>query len=159
MSHAFRPLLLSTVLAASLTGCRIATAVVPLDEPSDVAIPVALPTELSFTPVLAQAPLRDTARIAGVPGRVAVLGLLNQTAPCFGLSSAATRTGDRIVIRLLAKEVSGTCNTFAAGAFDYDVGASTGAPGTYDVDVVHRIELNTGRVVETKVGGKRVEVK
>jgi hypothetical protein len=135
--------------AAALAACRVSTSVAPAE----------LPTELSFTSVLARPPMKDTARVAGVQGSVAVLGLLNQTAPCFTLSSAASRDGTRVVLRLTAQETPGTCATFAAGAFDYDVGVKGLAPGEYDVDVLHRVQFKDGRVAEEKVGGKRVEVR
>jgi hypothetical protein len=90
---------------------------------------------------------------------VLVLGLLNQTMPCFGLTSSAVRTGARIVVRLTATEVSSTCNTFAAGAMDYDVGVAGVPAGAYEVDVLHRVAFRDGRVVETKAGARRVEVR
>jgi len=142
-------LLLAVALAASVTACQAYTSVSAAD----------LPTELSFTPVLAQAPMRDTARVAGVSGSVAILGLLNQSPPCFSLASGATREGDRVIVRLTAKEAAQTCNTFAAGAFDYDVGVRGLAPGTYFVDVLHRVLFKDGRAVEERAGTRRVEVK
>ena len=121
--------------------------------------PTELPSELSFTAVLATGTLRDTARVAGVQGGMAVHGLLNQTPPCFGLSASATREGARIVLRLSAREAEGTCNTFAAGAFDYDVGVTGLVPGTYDADVLHRVQFKDGRVTESRVGAKTVVVR
>lgn len=142
---------LPLMLLMSLAACTMATTVVPEE--------LALPTELSSTSVLARAPMVDTARVAGVSGYVAVVGVLNQTAPCFGLGSAATRLGPRVVVRLTAQQVAGTCATFAAGAFDYDVGVKGLATGVYDVDVFHRVVFNDGRVDEAKVGSRRVEVR
>ena len=118
----------------------------------------ALPTELSFTSVLARPPMLDTANAAGVDGRIEVRGLLNQTAPCFALTSDAARDGERIVLRLVATEQPGTCATFAAGAFDY-VASIPGLPaGAYDVVVRHRVLFKDGRVTESKVGGGAVAV-
>lgn len=144
---------------AIVVACGGATAISSAGEPSDTTVPVSLPTELTSTAVLARAPLRDTARVAGVAGGAAVVGLLNQTPPCFALSSAATRTGSRVVVRMTAKETTGTCATFAAGAFDYDLGVTGLAPGTYEVEVVHRVERKDGSVVEQKAGGTRVAVR
>ena len=146
-------------LAASIAACRGSTSISPADLPSDSTIPVELITALSFASVLAKAPMQDTARVAAVQGGVAVVGLLNQTAPCFSLSSAATRWAEHIVLRLTAKEAEGTCNTFAAGAFAYDVGVKGIAPGTYEVDVLHRVLFNDGRAAEAKVGAMRVSVR
>jgi hypothetical protein len=141
--------LLAAALLATVAACRVSTSVSPAE----------LPTELASRAVLARAPMRDTAGVAAVRGGVEVVGLLNQTAPCFRLSSDATRAGERIVVRLTATEKAETCNTFAAGAFDYDVGVSGLAPGSYDVEVVHRVQLKDGRVAEEKVSARRVEVK
>jgi hypothetical protein len=148
-------LLASTVaLGACVSASLAATA-----PPADGTGPSALRTELAFESVLAQAPMRDTARVAAAPGQVLVAGLLNQTMPCFGLTSGAVRTGNRIVVRLTATEVNSTCATFAAGAMDYDVGVAGMAAGAYDVDVVHRVVFKDGRIVETKAGTRRVEVR
>ena len=103
--------------------------------------------------------MQDTARVAAVAAGVAVAGLLNQTAPCFSLASVATKTGAVIVVRLTATEGPGTCATFAAGAFDYDVGVTGMPAGTYDVDVLHRVVFKDGRVAESRVGARRVEVR
>ncbi|HET9013000.1 MAG TPA: hypothetical protein VFN38_14335, partial [Gemmatimonadaceae bacterium] len=119
---------------------------------------VELSTELTFTTVLAKAPMRDSAAVHASPGGVAVAGLLNQTAPCFGIASSATQEGERVVLRLTATETRQTCATFAAGAFDYGVVAKGLAPGVYDVDVVHRVAFKDGRTVEEKVGSQRVRV-
>jgi hypothetical protein len=152
-----RPLTLA--ITVSLAACSVSPTLSPADQSSDSAIPVPLPTELSSTSVLATPPMLDTARVAGVSGYVAVLGLLNQTAPCFGLTSAASRQGSRVVVRLVAQQVQGTCATFAAGAFDYDVAVKGLAPGTYDVEVLHRVLFNDGRVAESSVGARRVVVR
>jgi hypothetical protein len=129
-------------------------------DPAESTGPVALRTELSSTSVLARAPMQDTARVAGqAAGMVAVIGLLNQTAPCFALSSAAQRTGSLVVLRLTATEQPGTCATFAAGAFDYDVGVRGLAVGSYDVSVIHRVVFKDGRVVEAKVADRQVQVR
>jgi hypothetical protein len=90
---------------------------------------------------------------------VAVVGVLNQTAPCFALSSTAERTGSLVVLRLTATEQPGTCATFAAGAFDYDVAVRGLAAGSYDVEVVHRVVFKDGRLAEAKVGSRRAEVR
>jgi hypothetical protein len=153
------PRSLAFAISVSLGACSVSTALSPADQSSDNGIPVPLPTELNSTSVLANAPLVDTARVAGVSGYVAILGLLNQTAPCFGLTSAASRQGSRIVVRLVARQVQGTCATFAAGAFDYDVAVKGLAPGVYDVEVLHRVLFNDGRVAESRVGARRVEVR
>ena len=150
---------LALALAVSLAACSVTTTISPNGESSEGSVPVPLSTELNASSVLAQAPMVDTARIAHTGTYVAVLGLLNQTAPCFGLASSATRQGRHVVLRLVAQQVPGTCATFAAGAFDYDVGVKGLAPGMYDVDVVHRVQFNDGRVVEAKVGARRVEVR
>ena len=155
--HLRLPLVLA--LATSLAACSITTTISPSGESSDDSIPIALPTELNAASVLAQASLADTARVAGTGTYVAIMGLLNQTAPCYGLAAVATRQGNRVVVRMIAQQVAGTCATFAAGAFDYDVGVKGLAPGTYDVEVLHRVQFNDGRVVESKVGGRRVEVR
>jgi hypothetical protein len=152
-----RPLVLAIVV--SLAACGVSPTLSPADQSSDAAIPVLLPTELNSTSVLAKAPMVDTARVAGVSGYVAILGLLHQTAPCFGLTSAASRQGSRVVVRLVAQQVQGTCATFAAGAFDYDVAVKGLAPGTYDVEVLHRVVFNDGRVAEASVGARRVGVR
>lgn len=143
------PIALVIAAASSLGACSVYRTVSPSP----------FPTELNFTSVLAKAPMTDTARVAGVAGKVVAVGLLNQTPPCFGLTSDAAKESQRIVLRLTATEVSGTCNTFAAGAFDYNVGVSGVAPGTYDVEVVHRVLFKDGRAEEHTVGAKRVEVK
>ena len=151
-------LLRALALCAPLAGCSVTSTIAPSGQSSDASVPVVLPTELDATSVLATAPMLDTARVAGVGTYVAVLGLLNQTAPCFGLSSTATRQGTRVVVRLTAQQVEGTCATFAAGAFDYDVGVKGLSAGTYDVEVVHRVVLNDGRISESTVGARRVDV-
>jgi hypothetical protein len=143
-------------LSALLGACGMSATLAPAESPD----PIALPTELSSTSVLAQASMQDTARVAGaIVGMVGVIGLLNQTAPCFALSSAAQRTGSLVVLRLTATERPGTCATFAAGAFDYDVAVRGLAAGIYDVEVLHRVVFKDGRVSETKAGSRRVEVK
>jgi hypothetical protein len=147
------------VLGLSLAACGVTTVVSPSGESGDHSEPVALPTELNAEHVLATAPMVDTARVAGTGTYVAVMGLLNQTAPCFGLSSSATRQGSRVVVRIVVQQVQGTCATFAAGAFEYDVGVKGLPPGTYDVDVVHRVRFNDGRVEESKVGARTVKVR
>ena len=157
-NHQQLVLLAVAALAIPIAACRVATPISPAERPSDSTAPTPLPTELSFTSVLAKMPMQDTARVAGALGSVVVVGLLNQTAPCFGLSSAATRTANRIVLRLVATEVQGTCNTFAAGAFDYDVGVTAVAAGVYEVSVLHRVIAKDGRVIEAEVGARRVEV-
>jgi Zn-dependent alcohol dehydrogenase len=145
---------LAAVLAASSAACSITTAV------SQAEVPEVLVTELSASSVLARAPMQDTARVAGsVVGMVGVIGLLNQTAPCFALSAAAQRAGSSVVVRITATEQPGTCATFAAGAFDYDVAVRGLAAGAYDVDVMHRVQFKDGRVTEAKVGARRVEVR
>jgi hypothetical protein len=141
-----------TVAAA----CTVTPVVSPADSSGE---PSPLRVELSPNPVLATPPARDTARVAGVTGGVAVVGVLNQTAPCFALSASATRTNTRVLVLMTATEAPGTCATFAAGAFEYDVGVQGLASGTYDVDIVHRVVRNDGTVVEATVGGKRVQVK
>jgi hypothetical protein len=149
-------LVLSVASSAMLGACTTSATLAPADSTP----PIALATELSSTSVLAHVPMQDTARVAGsAAGMVAVVGLLNQTAPCFALSAAAERAGSRVVLRLIATEQPGTCATFAAGAFDYDVGIRGLAAGSYDVDVVHRVVFKDGRVAEAKAGGRRVEVK
>lgn len=150
---------LACVLAGTLAGCTITTGLSTVELPDDASIPEALATELSSTNVLATAAMKDTARVAGVSGYVAVLGLLNLTAPCFGLSSTAARSGGYVALRVIATEVPHACATFAAGAFDYDVGVKGLAPGSYRVDVLHRVVLRDGRTTETRVGGKVVEVR
>jgi hypothetical protein len=143
-------------LSALLGACSMSTAL----EPAETTDPVVLTTELSFTSVLAQAPMQDTARVAGsVVGMVGVIGLLNQTAPCFALSSAAQRAGTLVRLRLTAAEQPGTCATFAAGAFDYDVAVRGLPPGSYDVEVLHRVVFKDGRVTQAKAGSRHVEVK
>jgi hypothetical protein len=151
-------LLCSAAMLATFVACRGGTRISAADMPNDTAVLSVLPTELSSTSVLAKPPMLDTARVAGVARGVAVVGLLNQTAPCFALFSTATRTGGHVVIRMTAKEKPGTCATFAAGAFDYDVAVTLLAPGTYDVDILHRVEFKDGTVAEKKVGGRRVVV-
>jgi hypothetical protein len=146
----------SLALIAALGACRMSTTLAPAESTN----PVALPTELSATSVLAKAPMQDTARVAGqAAGMVAVIGLLNQTAPCFALSSAAQRTASLVVLRLTATEQPGTCATFAAGAFDYNVSVRGLATGSYDVDVIHRVVFKDGRIVEARVGGSQVQVR
>jgi hypothetical protein len=90
---------------------------------------------------------------------VAAVGLLNQTAPCFALSATAQRTGSLVVLRVIATEQPGTCATFAAGAFDYEVSVRGLATGSYDVDVIHRVVFKDGRIAEAKVGGSQVQVR
>jgi hypothetical protein len=143
----------------SLAACSMTTAFAPAGQSSDTSVPITLTTELNATPVLAKPPMVDTARVAGTGTFVAVVGLLNQTAPCFGIASAATRQGTHVRLRLTAQQIEGTCATLAAGAYDYDVAVKGLAPGTYDVDVMHRILFNDGRVAESKVGSRRVEVR
>ena len=149
----------SLVLAILLGACGLATTLSPEDQASESGVSLPLPTELNAASVLAHAPMVDTARVAGVVGYVAVLGLLNQTAPCFGIESDASRNGRHITVRIVSRQVDGTCATFAAGAYDYDVGVKGLAPGQYDVDVVHRILFNDGRVAQTTVATRRVEVR
>jgi hypothetical protein len=155
VTTASRILRISLALAVSAAGCSVDTTM----SPAGSGQPSTFDTELNFSPVLARATVPDTARVAGVVGGVAVLGLLNRTAPCFGLSAAASAQGDRVVIRVTATETQGTCNTFAAGAFDYDVSVKTIPVGSYEVEVVHRVAFKDGRVVEATAGGKRVQVK
>jgi hypothetical protein len=146
-------LALAGVLVASSAGCSITT--VSQSEAAEVLV-----TELSATSVLARAPMQDSARVAGsVVGMIAVVGVLNQTSPCFALSSSAQRTGSRVVLHVVATEQPGTCATFAAGAFDYDVGVRGLPVGSYDVDVLHRVAFKDGRVTESTVGARRVEVR
>ena len=141
--------LLSTMLVlASLAACQANTSVTS----------GALPTDLSFKSVVARPPMLDTARATGAAGRVEVRGLLNQTAPCFALTSDAARDGERIVLRLVATEQPGTCATFAAGAFDYTASIPGLSAGTYDVEVRHRVLCKDGRVTEAKVGGGPIAV-
>src|SRR5689334_7574509 len=93
--------------AAVLTisaACAGTPTISPAESPGDASTPVALPIELSSHSVLATPPMRDTARVAGVTGAVAVLGLLNQTAPCYALSAAAARTGSRVSLVVTATE-------------------------------------------------------
>lgn len=137
------------ILLASLAACQANTSVAPS----------AVPTELSFTSVVARPPMLDTANAAGVAGRVEVHGLLNQTAPCFALTSDAARAGGRIVLRLVATEQPGTCATFAAGAFDYVASIPGLSAGTYDVEVRHRILFKDGRVTESIVSGGPIVVR
>lgn len=118
-----------------------------------------LPTELSFTSVLARAPMLDTARAVGGRGQVAAAGVLNQAAPCFALSSHAASTGSRITVRLIATEKPGTCATFAAGAFDYSVAVKGLSPGSYDVELFHRADFQDGRIADTKILTTRLEVR
>ena len=141
--------LISTMLvSASLAACQANTSVTS----------GALPTDLSFTSVVARSPMLDTARATGAIGRIDVHGLLNQTAPCFALASDAARDGARIVVRLVATEQPGTCATFAAGAFDYTASIPGLPTGTYDVEVRHRVLFKDGRVSESKVGGGPIAV-
>ena len=148
------------ISCVALLTVAAACTVTPIVSPADSSRePSPLRVELSPNPVLAIPPMRDTARVAGVTGGIAVVGVLNQTAPCFALSASATRTNARVLLVVTAKEAPGTCATFAAGAFEYDVGVQWLASGTYDVDVVHRIMRNDGTVAEATVGGKRVQVK
>jgi hypothetical protein len=142
-------LVFAVVMITSLGACHVSTTVAP----------VPLSTTLSFASVLARPPMRDSAHVEAEQGRLAVAGLLNQTAPCFSLSSAATEQEERVVLRLTATETQQTCNTFAAGAFDYDVAVQGLTPGTYDVDVLHRVLFKDGRVTEEKVGTARVQVR
>jgi len=143
-----RATMLVLVLAA-LAACQANTSVTS----------GALPTDLSFKSVVARPPMLDTTRAAGAVGRVEVHGLLNQTAPCFALTSDAARDGERIVLRLVAAEQPGTCATFAAGAFDYVASIPGLSAGTYDVEVRHRVLFKDGRVSESKVGGGAVVVR
>jgi hypothetical protein len=143
-----RPLATMLVLA-SLAACQANTSVTS----------GALPTDLSFNSVLARPPMQDTAGVTGAAGRAEVHGLLNQTAPCFALTSDAARDGARIVVRLVATEQPGTCATFAAGAFNYVASVPGLSAGTYDVEVRHRVLFKDGRVSESKVGGGAVVVR
>ena len=141
-------------LAAALFACTAYTGS-SLIEP-----PMPLPTELSATQVLAQAPMQDSARVAGsIVGFVGVLGLFNRTAPCFTLSSTATRSANHVTVILRATEQPGTCATFAAGAFEYDVAVRGLTPDIYEVDVVHRVLFQGGGATETRVASRRVEVR
>jgi hypothetical protein len=141
--------LLSTMLVfASLPACQANTSVTS----------GALPSELSYKSVVARPPMLDTARATGAVGRVEVRGLLNQTAPCFVLTSDAARDGERIAVRLVATEQPGTCATFAAGAFDYLASIPGLAAGSYEVEVRHRVSFKDGRVTESKVASAPVVV-
>lgn len=117
-----------------------------------------LTTHLSFNSVVARPPMRDTAFATGGARRADAQGLLNQTPPCFTLAADAARERDRLVVWMIATEASGTCATFAAGAFAYTVGISELPRGTYDVEVRHRVLFKDGRVTEAVAGGGRIEV-
>ena len=87
------------------------------------------------------------------------MGLLNQTAPCYTLSSAATKTGARVLVRVSAKEKPETCATFAAGAFNYHVYVKGLPSGFYEVEVVHNVFFKDGRVAEAKVvSDQKIEI-
>ncbi len=134
--------------AAALAACTVSTGVAPA-EPH---------TALTWESVLARVPMRDSAGVAVGGAELVVTGLLNQTAPCFRLTSRAGGTGSQVVVQVTASEVPTTCNTFAAGAFDYVVRVMDLAPGRYDVEVRHHVIFRDGRTTDAMVGSGTVVV-
>lgn len=147
------------IAVAVLDACVASDIVAPVSDAGPISTtPVLVATDLLSGSIVARAPMRDTATLAVLSGHLIVTGVLNQSAPCFALTSVATRTGSHLVVRLVATEVSYPCFTFVAGAFDYVIAFPGLGTGDYDVDVSHRLQLPAGRVMEFPVASGRVHV-
>ena len=121
-------------------------------------VPIAIPASHHFTASPARAPWLDTAGVAVKAGHLVVTGLLNRPPVCFGLTSSATRTGSHVVVRVTVTELWDVCLPIFGQAFDYDVTLSNPGAGTYDVDVLHQVQLLDGRLLKSRVVTQRVRV-